>query len=279
MAGAFANARSVWDVLRGLYQRAAADRLSMQASALSFQALFAIVPLIAIGFAVFAALGGMDALEKQVELFLVRSLAPTAADQISDYVSLIRAKVSPKAVGVFGVLGFLYTCFSMFAQIEETLNGIWRAPHGRPWWQRILYYSAGVLLGPIIIGASLSATSFVGSRIASGSLLSEAALLTLTLAPVITSSLFLASVYRLMPFARVSTRAAVIAGFAAGVGIEVLKTVYGMYATYSLHNSVYGSLAALPILFLWIWLAASTFLWGAELCCFLDRRTQSKAAA
>ena len=279
MAGALANARSAWDVLRGFYQRAAQDRLSMQASALSFQALFAIVPLIAIGFAVFAALGGMDALEKQVELFLVRFLAPTAADQISEYVALIRTKVSPKAIGFFGVLGFLYTCFSMFAQIEETLNGIWRAPHGRPWWQRILYYSVGVLLGPVIIGASLTATSYVGSQIASGSFLSEAVLLTLTLAPVVTSSLFLAAIYWLMPFAHVSTRAAVIAGFAAGVGIEVLKTIYGMYATYSLQNSVYGSLAALPILFLWIWLAASTFLWGAELCCFLDRRSLAKAPA
>ena len=230
------------------------------------------VPVIAMAYVAFSFLGGMRAVQDQVENFLISNLAPSAADQATAYLREIQSKISPAALGVFGVLAFLYSCVSIIAQAEGALNQIWGAASTRPLWKQFLFYTLAVLVGPVVLGGSLAATTYLGQQFATDSFLSRPVAWTLALAPIATSSFLFALIYGYLPHARVRFRSALTAGAIVGIAFEALKQAYGLYAAYSLGKSVYGSLAALPILFLWFSLAAQIFLWGAEICYFLEER-------
>jgi hypothetical protein len=131
-----------------------------------------------------------------------------------------------------------------------------------------------LIVAPVILGSSFIATSFIASKTEGYDALSAALIIPMALVPWIITGMFFSLVYWGLPYTTVSRRAALKAGFLTGVIFEILKQGYAIYAANSIGHSVYGSLAALPILFVWISVSATVFMLGAELCYFLDMREQ-----
>lgn len=262
------------------FRKVEADRLSDRSSSMAFQLLFSLVPIIALAYAVFAWLGGFEKLRESVSQWLLQYLAPSMSEQVGDYLASIERRVSPEAVGVFGVLGFLFTVFNLVGKAEEALNAIWGITHTRSWGQRIALFAAAVIVMPLALGGSLFLSSYLASMITTGvtsvfpsnEFTRRTLVLVLTVVPILITGLFLALSYGALPFARVDRRAALQAGFVTGLILEAMKYGYTFYASYALSHSIYGSLAALPVFFLWISLSCQVYLLGAELCYFLDQK-------
>lgn len=254
------------------------DVLFDRASALAFQIVFSFIPTLAIAYAVFGWLGGFEHLSHAISDWMVQYLAPSFSDQARRYLHSIERRVSPDAIGVFGVLGFLYSVVALISQVERSLNAIWETTH-RPHHKRVLLHLLAIFLFPLVLGASLAATSafatFVISHVKTFFSLTSLPLKTLvflfTLVPMILTGTFIAMAYYTLPYAKVSLKAAFKAGWLTGFALEGLKILYALYASFAFKKSVYGALALLPILFLWISLGANVFLFGAELCYFMDR--------
>lgn len=254
------------------YQKAGNDGIFDKAGVLAFQALFSIIPMLALAYFIFALSGKFDEVLADVEAFAVSNLAPAVGDQVVEYLHSIQSRVSPGAIGVFGVLGFFWAGISMISKTEQTLNGIWGLRRSRSLRQRLWLYAIVVVVAPVVLGASLAITSFFASQVKGISTIHLGVGWLLALSPLALSTVFFALVFWTLPYTEVSRRAAFKAGFITALVLEGLKQAFAFYAAWSVGNSIYGSLAALPILFLWLSLGATVFLLGAELCYFLDAK-------
>lgn len=248
------------------------DEIMGMASALAFSIITSLIPVIALAYFIFALFGGFQDLRVTVEQYAFQYIAPSLADDLSSYIRTIEDKVSPKALGIFGIIGFLYAGLSMIGQAEASLNKIWGALTPRTFGQRLLRYTGSILAAPLLLGASLAMTSYLASQLGRLRYFSEPLLFVLTCLPYIFSSILFAGIFYFLPNTKIDRRAAIYAGLATGLTFEILKQGFAFYASYALKNSVYGSLAALPIMILWIYLVALVFLAGGELCYFLDQR-------
>jgi membrane protein len=255
---------------RTLRERLREDRLGLTASSLTFTTIIALVPLVTVALALFTAFPMFGKLQGAVQQWLVQSLVPDAiARQVLGYLTQFAGKAS--RLGVAGLAVLLVSAIALVLTIDRTLNNIWRVQRPRPLPQRVLIYWAVVTLGPLLLGASLSATSY--ALYASRGLvrgMPGTLPLVLDLLEFALIAAALASLYRFVPNTPVRTAHAVAGAIFAAVGIEIAKRLLAWYLklvpTYS---AVYGAFATVPILLVWIYVAWLVVLLGAVLAAHL----------
>jgi membrane protein len=153
----------------------------------------------------------------------------------------------------------------MMFTIEGTFNSIWRVSHARPMVQRVLIYWATLTLGPVLIGASLSITSYIVSTsqgYARQIPLADAAII--GLAPFVLTCATFTFLYRVVPNRAVRLRHALLGGFVAAIAFEIMKRGFALYiAKFPTYTLVYGAFAAVPIFLLWIYFSWVVIVIGA----------------
>ena len=253
-----------------LRQRFRDDHLGLTASSLTFTTSIALVPFFTVALAIFTAFPMFAKLQGTLQIWLVESLIPdNIARQVLGYLTQFTRQAS--RLGVAGLAVLVITAIALVLTIDRTLNSIWRVRKPRPFGQRVLIYWAAVTLGPLLLAASLAATSYVLPFVRNGAAAPEAMLQFLvdTLEFVCLAG-SLAALYHYMPNTYVKWAHAWVGGGVVAVGIAVAKkllTVYlGLMPTYS---AVYGAFATLPILLVWIYLAWIIVLMGAVITAYL----------
>ena len=163
------NRRQLWrDLSRFPWRNTAAvlgerfreDRLGLTASSLTFTTTIALVPFFTLALALFTVFPMFATMQGRVQRWLVDSLIPeNISRQVLGYLTQFASKASGLGIAGLGVL--LVTAVALILTIDKTLNNIWRVPRPRPLGQRILIYWAAITLGPLVLAASLSTTSWV----------------------------------------------------------------------------------------------------------------------
>jgi len=253
-----------------LRQRFRDDRLGLTASSLTFTTSIALVPFFTVALAIFTAFPMFAKLQGTLQVWLVESLIPdNIARQVLGYLTQFTRQAS--RLGVAGLAVLVVTAIALVLTIDRTLNNIWRVRKPRPFGQRVLIYWAAVTLGPLLLAASLAATSYLLPFVRNGAAPPAALLQFLvdTLEFVCLAG-SLAALYHYMPNTFVKWAHAWVGGGFVAVGIAAAKkllTVYlGLVPTYS---AVYGAFATLPILLVWIYLAWIIVLMGAVITAYL----------
>ncbi len=253
-----------------LRERFREDRLGLIASSLTFTTTIALVPLFTVALAVFTAFPMFGKLQVVLQRWLVDNLVPDAiARQVLGYLTQFAKQASQ--LGSVGLVFLLATALALILTIDRTLNGIWRVRRKRRLAQRVLVYWAALTLGPLVLGASITLTSYAvtASRGLSGSALDWLTLLLDTAQFGILAG-GAAAMYYYVPNTRVRWAHAWAGGIFASVVMELAKkllVVYlGMVPTYSV---VYGTFATVPILLIWIYLAWVIVLLGAVITAYL----------
>jgi len=255
---------------RTLGERLREDRLGLTASSLTFTTTIALVPLVTVALALFTAFPMFGKVQGAVQQWLVQSLVPDAISrQVLGYLTQFSGKAS--RLGAVGLAVLLASAIALVLTIDRTLNNIWRVKRPRPLPQRVLIYWAVMTLGPLVLGASLSVTSYAlyGSR---GPVRGTPGTLQFVL-DVLEFALIagaLTGLYRFVPNTPVRWAHAVAGGVFASLGIEIAKRLLAWYLqlvpTYSM---VYGAFATLPILLVWIYVAWLVVLLGAVVAAYL----------
>jgi membrane protein len=253
-----------------LGERFREDRLGLTASSLTFTTTMALVPFFTVALAVFTAFPMFGKLQASLQGWLVQSLIPDAiARQVLGYLTQFAGKAS--RLGTAGVAALFVTALALVLTIDRTLNSIWRVKRPRPFGQRVLVYWAVMTLGPLLLGASLSITSYLISE--SRGLVRAmpgAVQLSLDLIQFGLLAAGLAALYRYVPNTPVRRGHAWAGALFAALGLEIARRLLAVYLgkvpTYSL---VYGAFATLPILLVWIYIAWLIVLWGAVIAAYL----------
>lgn len=267
-----AAARFPWrNTARTLRERFREDRLGLSASSLTFTTTIALVPFMTVALAVFSAFPMFAKMQDVLQKWLVDSLVPeTISRQVLGYLTQFSRKAS--RLGLVGAAVLLFTALSLVFTIDRTLNSIWRVQRLRPWAQRVLVYWAVLTLGPLVLAASLSLTTYVVA--ASGAALGNGVspvlrfLLDLLEFGLLASGLM--ALYYYVPYTRVERVHAWIGGLVATLLIEGGKKLLAVYiAAVPTYSAVYGAFATVPILLLWIYVAWLLVLVGAVVTAYL----------
>ncbi len=257
------------DTASTLRQRFREDRLGLTASSLTFTTTIALVPLIAVALAVFSAFPIFGTFQRALEQWFLQSLVP---DSIARPVIMSLTQFAAKAnrLGTVGLVLLLITALALMLTIDRTLNNIWRVRKPRPIGQRVLVYWAAATLGPLLLGISLSITSYAvsASRGLVGRMPGGVAFL-LDAAQFALLAAGMAALFHYVPNTHVRWRHALAGGVFVAVGFEMAKKLLAWYLqqvpTYSV---MYGAFATVPIFLIWLYVGWVIVLLGAVIAAY-----------
>jgi membrane protein len=136
--------------------------------------------------------------------------------------------------------------------------------------QQVLIYWAVLTLGPVLIGGSLSMTSFAVGASLGWLQLGFAADVVLGVLPFIFTCAALTLLYGIVPYRAVKLRDALIGGVVAGIAFELAKRGFAVYlARFPTYTLIYGAFATIPIFLVWLYLSWVVVLAGATLTAML----------
>jgi membrane protein len=244
------------------------SEIYLRASALTYNTLLSIVPLLAVAFSLFKAFGGMRNLEMAARQTIVDNLAVGTAEQVSGHLDQIIVNISAGAIGIVGLLVLVYSVVAMMINVENAFNSLWGVRRGRGLAMRLIVYWALVTLSPVLITLSISFTLTIQSSTIISDFLGwtpSMPWISSELLAVFAISLAFTIVFYIMPHTRVRWSAAAMGGFLAGILWHLSKIVY-LYLSSSIFrvSAIYGALGVLPIFFIWIYLSWVIVLFGAR---------------
>lgn len=252
------------DLMRFAVRRLNEERLPQVAGSLTFTTVLGLVPLLTIALAIFTAFPLFNTFRAALETYFSDHLMPKViANTTLDYLNQFASK--SMRLSAVGAIALVVTAITMMSMIDRVFNRIWRVTTPRPFIQRILVYWALVTLGPLLIGVSITLTSYLFSATNGvvmhvpfiGGLIYSVVSLALT-----TGAFTL--LYATVPNRAISWRDAAAGGMLAGLAFEIAKRLFAMYVTkFPTYTMVYGSIAAIPIFLLWIYMFWLITLIGA----------------
>ncbi|HZZ91324.1 MAG TPA: YihY family inner membrane protein [Usitatibacter sp.] len=252
--------------LRFIWRRWNEDRCPQVAGALTYATLLALVPVFVIVVAVLSSSPLFEDVIESLKRLLLRNLVPDIARHII-YVTLAQFQQNAARLTTVGLVGVVFVALMLLLFIDRTLNGIWRVTRSRPYWISVLSYVVLLLAGPLLIGVSVYATTYLSPLLPSlRGLQPEPHSPLLRVVPALVTSVAFFLVYRLLPHRRVPWMHALLGAVVAGVLFEAAKYVFSIYAHMApTYNVVYGAFAAVPFFLVWIYLSWLTILLGAEI--------------
>jgi membrane protein len=248
----------------GVVSRRFDDDHCMQiASSLTFTTLLSLVPLATVALTLISAFPVFREMNEIFEQFVLDNLMPDSAEVIGNYTEQFRANAAKLTTA--GIALLTATAVMLMVTIERAFNQIWRVRRTRPVLQRAIIYWTLLTVGPVLVGASISLTSWLVS--VSLGLVSDipgAGVVLLKTIPVVLTSLALALLYLTMPNRRIQLRDALIGGVLAGLVFEATKRGFGWYVSqFPSYKLVYGAFASVPVFLLWIYISWLIMVFGA----------------
>jgi membrane protein len=253
-----------------LRERFKEDHLGLTASSLTFTTIISIVPLFTVALAIFSVFPMFAKMQTGLQQLLVDSLIPdNIARQVLSYLGQFSSKASK--IGWVGAIAFVVSALMLILTIDRKLNDIWRVRTTRHLARRIVVYWTLLTLGPLLLGLSLSFSSYVMSASKGWvSVLPGGVKALLDVVEFIVVAVSLAAMYRFVPNTQVRWTHALIGGTFTALGIELAKRVLAWYlAKVPTISAVYGAFATAPILLIWIYVAWVIVLLGAVVAAYL----------
>jgi membrane protein len=251
-------------------QRFVDVRLGQAAGSLTFTTTIALVPLLTVGLAIFTIFPQFADIQTLVQRWLIDSLMPEGISrQVLGYVTQFTSKAS--RLGLAGMAVLVISALTLVFTLDRAFNAIWGISKPRPLGQRMLVYWAAMTLGPLLMGLGVTTMSHVVS-VSRG--LAQAWPQSLNLAiDVLEWSLLVMGVgalFKYLPNVHVRWAHALTGGLWVTVAIEVARRVLTWYlSAMPAFSKVYGALATLPILLVWIYTAWVIVLSGAVIVSLL----------
>ncbi len=242
------------------------DRCIQRASALAYATLLAIVPMVALGFSIFTGSKAFESVTTNITQTILQYMLPTSQSVVQEYLSGIGDKAG--ALSIFGLIGLMFTATALLNTMEEAFNDIWRITRARSWWSKLIIFWSALTLSPILIGASLSITSYFAAlpvleNVAQQGV--ETLGKTPFVLPWLMSSLAFATLYKALPNTRIPIRYTLFGGLISGALFELTKLGFAFYVTeVANYEKLYGVLGTLPVFLIWLFLVWVVVLVGAE---------------
>lgn len=239
---------------------------ALRAAALTYSSMLALVPLLAIAFALLKGLGAQNALEPML-LQLAGDSSEETVSRIIGYVN----NTNVKSLGAVGILMLVLTVISLLGSVEEAFNNIWGVSESRSFSRRFSDFLSVVVVGPILLLVAMSLTSTMQSQsfvqwLINYTYLGKPILMAFRLLPYLSIWVAMTFLYIYIPSVRIRLSSAILGGVVAGTVWQVAQWGYFHFQVgVANYNAIYGTLAALPIFLVWLFTSWIIVLLGLEL--------------
>ena len=256
--------------LKYLFVRFKEDRIIFYSGYLSYVTLLSMVPLLAVTFSAFSLFPVFQEWRGELEAFVFKNFMPTLGEAIQGhFVRFIEnaTKMTPVGLVILILLALL-----LIYSIDHTLNHIWRVRKNRRLIVSFSIYWVVLTLGPVLIGTSLLTTSYLLSLTGfeENTLLAVRKLF-LELLPYLASFSSFLLLYLVVPNTSVHFWSALSGAMIAAILFELSKSAFALYFThFPVYQAIYGALAIIPLLFIWVYVSWIVVLVGAQVAASLD---------
>lgn len=260
----------VINYLMYLKARVDKDRITVNAGYLAYITLLSLVPLLTVLVTAISKFPAFEGISDKIQGFVFEHFVPAAGDAVREALNTFVTNTSGMST-IGGTFVFI-TAMMLISNIDRNLNYIWRVKKKR----RIMYsfsmYWMVLTLGPLLIGSSIAVSSYITSE---QMISRQIAVGIYRVLPLLLSMFAFIWLYLLVPNIKVKANHAVIGALVAGLLFELSKKGFAMYITaFPSYQLIYGALAAIPILFVWVYLCWFIVLIGAEVTASLGERDQ-----
>jgi membrane protein len=248
--------------------------LTLRATGLVYATLLALIPAVALSFAVLKAFGA----HRDIEPFLMEFFGPIgdAAPDIVHRLMEFAERVSGGLVGAVGLVLLLWTLVGTVKKVEDSLNFVWRVERARSIPRRIVEFVVLVTMGPLVVATVIALSKLAIDRVQGAtpeyfSAAQYAVQTIIGMAPfAIVVGLFTA-IYILVPNTRVRLLPALGGGLAAGITWAALGRMFTALVLFSSRlELVYAGFAIVVAVFLWTYFGWLVLLAGAQLAFYLQ---------
>ena len=247
------------------------DRLQLRASALTYYSLLAIVPILAMAFAIAKGFGFETSLQQR----LLQEFPGNEAimTQVVTYAHNLLERTQGGMLAGIGIIILFWASINVLGHIEQSLNDIWDVKKSRSIWRKFSDYLTILMLSPVLVILSSSVTVYIKTQVTSivegisflGGV-SPFIYFLLKLLPFVIIWMLFTLIYLLMPNTKVRFTSGALAGFIAGGSYQILQHTYlNFQFLIAKYNAIYGSFAALPLFLVWLYLSWLIVLFGAEI--------------
>ena len=246
------------------------DRILYYSGYLSYVTLLSMVPLLAVVFSFFSIFPVFEKLKEEVEEFVFRNFVPALGDVVQE--QILSFVENATRMTPLGLLVLLIVAVLLLSSIDHTLNQIWHVRKNRGLIVSYSIYLVVLITSPFLLGTSLAATSYLVSLsgIEEGSALFLIKLLLSSL-PFLGSFLFFLLLYIIVPHTKVHFWSAVSGALIATLLFEISKSAFALYFIhFPVYQVIYGALAVIPLLFIWVFISWVVVLVGAQIAASLD---------
>lgn len=239
------------------------DKIGVTSGHLAYVTLLSLVPFVVVFFAILSAFPAFTLIREQLESFVFTNFVPAAGDVVQKYVSEFVGNASE--MGAISILFLVFVALLLISNIDRALNHIWRTKsRRRPIFTFSVYWTV-LTLGPLLVGSSLVITSYlVGLSAFADEYTPGLGTAFLKMLPFIISFFIHFVLYMVVPNKRVAVSHAAFGAIVAAVLFEFGKKLFALYvAGFPSYKVIYGALAAVPILFVWVYVSWIIVLFGA----------------
>ncbi|MEE2788634.1 MAG: YhjD/YihY/BrkB family envelope integrity protein [Myxococcota bacterium] len=248
------------------------ERVLRTSAALAFTSILALVPLLAVSFAIVRAFVPHGDVSDAIRTWMLNTLLADSVSGVVTYIQQFLEETRSGALGLVGLSFLLVTSLALFLSVERAVNGIWRVGVSRPLYRRLITFYAVITLTPAFIGLGSLGATWVLESLAVMSL-------GLTLGSFVSSLMVLCGLtlmYKLMPHTHVRWKTAVFGGIWATLIFQLSRLGFNGYVdaiyTGSVTAKIYGAFALIPIFFLWLHLSWIIILSGVTVSYLAQNR-------
>lgn len=257
---------------RYLLVRMGHDRVNVNAGYLAYITLLSIVPMLTVLLSILSSFSIFENVGDVVQDYVITHFVPAAGDVVRNALTEFVTNTG-KMTAVGGMFLFV-AALTLISNIDKNLNYIWRVRKKRRMVFSFSMYWMILTLGPILVGASIAVTSYITSlKLLDSEALTGAFNFFLRRLPLLLSFSAFAGLYLLVPNKKIHFLHAIAGAFVAAILFELSKKAFAAYITqFPSYQLIYGALAAIPILFVWVYLCWLIVLIGAEVTAALGER-------
>lgn len=243
------------------------DRITVSAGHLAYVSLLSLVPFIMVFFTLMSAFPAFSHAREKIQDFIFNNFVPASGDVVQQYIGEFVGNASQ--MGAVGILSLLVVALLLIMNIDKTLNAIWRTPSERPLVYTFAIYWMVITLGPLLMGSSVVVSSYlIGLANFAEEYTPGLGTLLLKMVPSLTAIAAFLILYMLVPNRRVPFKFAISGAVLSTLLFELCKKGFSLYVTnFPQYELIYGALAVIPILFVWVYLSWIVVLLGAEFTC------------
>ena len=255
------------NLLSYFVKRCQEDKITVSAGHLAYVSLLSLVPFIMVFFTILSAFPAFTSVRQVLEDFIFNNFVPTSGDVVQRYVTEFVSNASE--MGAIGIISLLVVALLLLSNIDKTLNVIWRTRKTRPAVFTFAIYWMVITLGPILMGASVVVSTYLlGFAAVAEEYTPGLSTFVLKWVPSLLALLAFLIIFMLVPNTRVKFKHALSGAVLSTFLFELSKKGFALYVkNFPSYELIYGALAVIPILFVWVYLSWMVVLIGAEFTC------------